>query len=251
MTALLSAVTHPAKRHWLDQTINSFRNDFFDRQIVYVDVIQPFPHSEFTGEWEGWELVRMDYENRTRCLQEVVNMTDSKYVFYHEDDVLVSLPDRAHIEELFDTRVGGREVGMISLTLGGCRFNPPGDIGDLAFIEQNAVKKTDTWTAFVRREEDRSPYFFEFPGLFVRRDLLKGCIIRAQDRFRGHQIENALTKAWFDLELDKDFAKLSICKREAPEVLAANPYQVNTHCRLLSNLDPLQGSSAYGNGHIV
>jgi hypothetical protein len=67
--------------------------------------------------------------------------------------------------------------------------------------------------------------------------------------FRG-QIEEALTRGYIDNKYLETHFKCSIAKKGSLDILLVEPAKVNSHCRLLSNLDPRQGSSAVGGNHM-
>lgn len=258
--AMVLGVAHPQKLAWLTPTLESINNSQrfqFDKRVLAIDEFRRhrFPSALFKKyRGMGWSIVKDSHMSRPKSMKHALTLMDEDVVFYHEDDVLVNLPAREHIEQIFNhTLPDGRTCGMCSLTLGGTKawFSGFEGVGDLANIEQNTLFKWDDYLAFQRIEETKDEHFFEFPGLFIKQDILDQCLRHAMLHCKGRQIEKALTVAWFDLGLDKKFFKCSIAKNNIVDIMQGDFKTVFKDCRLLHNLDPNQGNSMYfGNHHV-
>ena len=173
---------------------------------------------------------------------------DTDIIFYNEDDVLVDLPTVDDVRFVFDKNIDDRKCGMLSLALGGTQYNSAvGNLGDLRFMEDNTIISNDDYRIFQRLEEYKSAWFFEFPGLFIKTDLFKECHNKAKGL--GKQIEQALTISYLDNGYSEKYYKASIAKSNALSILLEDGSKVNSHCRLLTNLDPSQGNSPLGGCH--
>lgn len=259
-STLVLGVCHPQKLIWMPQTLKSIDSSIefsFDRKLLAIDEFKgwvlPGSH-RYTFEGSGWEVLIDNHMSRPKSMIHGLDVISEDVVFYHEDDVLVDLPARDHVDTLFSHRLeDDRECGMVSLTLGGTKawFCGGQGPGDLARAGQNTLFDFGSCFAFLREEENRDKHFFEFPGLFVRADLLRQCLDYTMKHCRKMQIEQALTKAWFDLGFHEKYWKASIAKSNFHDVFNDDYKQVFNKCRLLTNLDPRQGSSPYFGSHTV
>lgn len=258
ITAFIMGISHPQRIEWLKLNLLNLdsQNFPFVKKIVAIDQFNGHTVDQsLVDELQkrGWIVELHSHRSRKLSTEKVLNMIESNYIFYNEDDVISTLPNINDLEKVFETYVGNRKCGMISMTLGGTKFDPntrDGEhqfIGDLKHIEDNKILSCENYVFFRRMEEYRNDVFFEFPGLFVRTEIFKkshefGSKI-------GGWIETALTSGYFANNFDKIYYKSSICKKNSLEILKSDCMKVNSHCRLLTNLDPHQGSSPFGGNH--
>lgn len=245
-SAFIMGICPPHRLEWLRLTIDIMEAQNFPWHQKVLSVDQFGGHT-FPAEFEsslkkkGWTVLKDSHQSRAKSMERAFGVLDGDVIFYNEDDVLATIPDISHVEEVFASVVDGRECGMLSLALGGTDMDlASGNLGDVAFLGDNLILKDVMYVVWRRLEEYRNAWFFEFPGLFIRSDLFKSCHKKAYDYRLG--IEQGLTKAYFDLEMDRKYFKSSACKPNTPKILSEEPLRLNTHCRLLRNLDSRQGS---------
>lgn len=253
ITAFLMGTAHPHRLSWLKENIDYLdsQNFPFAKKLLSIDqfnghYIQESDVKLF--ESKGWIVLVDSYGSRVASLSRALDNINTEFIFYNEDDVLSTMPKIDDLEKVFNTVVNGRMCGMISMTLGGIKFDASSKfIGDLKHINENVILSADEYDIFLRMEEYRNDVFFEFPGLFIRTEIFK----------RSHQealvirgwIETALTSGYFSNGFDKIYYKASVCKKNALDILNEDASLVNSHCRLLTNLDPRQGNGGLGGGH--
>ena len=253
ITAFIMGIAHPDRLKWLMETIIHMdqQNFPFCKKIVSIDQFDGH-----TVDWNtikfleqnGWTVLIDNYKSRILSMNRAFENIDSEYVFYNEDDVKANLPKIEDLEYTFNHEIDGRKCGMVSMTLGGTQFDSATNfIGDLQFMEDNKILGNDNYLVFRRMEEFKNDWFFEFPGLFIRTDLFKTCHERAKGSRK--QIEQSLTDSYLNNNFNKIYYKSSIAKSNALETLLKEPAKVNSHCRLLENLDPHQGNGFFGGLH--
>lgn len=255
IAAFIMGICPPARLTWLKETTDHLdsQNFPFQEKLMAIDQFD----NHFLPEEDlhyyrskGWRIFLESCRSRKWCTEIVLKNLHTDIVFYNEDDVKATLPSMEDIEKVFNTTIDGRKCGIISMTLGGCQFDAPSsNIGDLKFMEENAIVNNDRYLIFRRLEEYRNPWFFEFPGLFIRSDLFRECHEKAKEIAPGYQIEMALTHAWFSLNLHQEYYKASVAVQGALNTLLTTPAKVNSLCRLLSDMDINQGSSPLGGCH--
>lgn len=258
--AMLLGVCHPQKLEWMPLVISAIdgsRVFNFDKKVLAIDEFKgwTFPmEKKVEFEKSGWDVIIDRHMSRPKSMIHSLDLLDQDIVFYHEDDVIPELPDRSEIEDMFNLSHGDRDCGMVSMTLGGTTgwFSGfPNTLGDLAYVKDNILIESSDRIYFKRMEEYKEKHFFEFPGLFIRRDLLEQCLSYSMTHCHNMQIEQALTKAWFDLGLDTRYFKVSVAKKNLIEQIEKNPREIFNNCRFLKNLDPNQGCSAFYGKHTV
>jgi hypothetical protein len=258
ITAFIMGTAHPQRLEWLKQNLENLdsQNFPFVKKIVAIDQFNGHTVPlEFTNSLEerGWQVQLHTHKSRKMSTESVLNEINSEFIFYNEDDVLSNLPDINDLTKVFNTEINGRRCGIISMTLGGTKFNPEimdGNhrfIGDLKFINQNIILKCQDYDFFLRLEEYRNDVFFEFPGMFVKTKIFKFSHDYAKESHGW--IETALTNGYFYNKFDEKYYKSSVCKKNALDILIDDCTKVNSHCRLLTNLDPYQGHSHFGGIH--
>ena len=259
ITAFIMGIAHPQRLLWLKQNIENLDSQHFPfvKKIVAIDQFNnhfvPVEFVDFLKN-NGWEVQLHSYRSRKLSTDDVLNSIESEFLFYNEDDVLSTLPNIGDLEKVFNTVINDRKCGMISMTLGGTIFNPNvidnghGLIGDLKYINDNMILECDNYDFFRRMEEYRNDVFFEFPGMFIRTEIFKKSHEYAKECHGW--VETALTNGYFYNKFDEKYYKSSVCKKNSLNILIDDCTKVNSHCRLLTNLDPHQGSSPFGGNHV-
>ena len=259
ISCLILSTCHNSKLRWVQDVANSIENnDIFDQKILAVDEFNglKFPNRiKSIFEEKNWLVLVDNHMSRTKSMLHGIDESKSDLLFYSEDDVLLSLPQKEFILSHFNIELDGRKCGLVSLNLGGTNskitnmggnINSPYEKGDLAFARDTMIKKEDDYFSFLRMEKYRNPWFFEFPGIFIDKNILKELLYLANDKFKGYQIEMALTAAWFYGGFDKKYFKVSIAKNNFFDILADDPMRLHDESRLLTNLDKTQGAFIYG-----
>jgi len=249
VTMMLMGICPPQRLKWLGETKIALDNSGFPfvKKILAIDEFGGYKFPNNLYQYfvnSGWDVLIESCASRVEVMTHALKLINSEYTFYHEDDVLPRyLPTIYDLKTVFEIKYGDRECGMISLTLGGCQFDASsGNIGDLEFLEENAIVCDSKYKIFLRLEKYKNDWFFEFPGLFIRTDLFRSCHDYACRFLSGMGIEQALTKAYFDMGYNYKYFKCSVALPDALKILKRDPSLVNSHCRLLHNLDVNQGS---------
>ena len=253
VTAYVSGIAHPQRMEWLRKTIDHMDSQEFPfrRKILTIDQFDG--HTVKTEELthfisRGWRIFLDSHKSRVKSFDRAFSEIETEYIFYNEDDVMANLPDIKDLSEVFNNVITTKQCGMISMTLGGTKYDAATMfIGDLKFMEENVILESEDYIIFRRLEEFENDYFFEFPGLWARTDLFKDCHTRAKG-ING-QIEQALTTSYKNGGCKDKYYKCSIAKKGSLKILLDDPSKVNSHCRLLKNLDPDQGNSPVGGSH--
>jgi hypothetical protein len=248
---IVMGICHPTKLNYLNQSLDSVDpiQSIFNKKILAVDQFnghvfpQPFK-KKFTA--KNWEILIDNHMSRTKSMLHAVRAAESEWVFYTEDDIVLELPDNFDFNNFIKVS-DGREPGMFSLTFGGTKHDlSVNNVGDMAFAEENEIYSDDKVFCFRRLEETKDDFFFEFPGLFIRRDLLEKCLIHCMENNKNYQIEYGLSLSWFQLHLYKNYYKASILKREFLDFRHADAMNILNSGRFFKIIDPLQGHFAYG-----
>lgn len=253
VTSYIMGIAHPQRLEWLKLNIDLMDQQMFpfSKKIISIDQFDGYTvPKELVDYFEnkGWVVLLDSHRSRILSMDRAFNEIDSDYIFYNEDDVLVTFPKMEDLYDVFNTKINNRTCGMISMTLGGTQYDSPsGNIGDLKFMEENCILKSEDYMIFRRLEEFRNPWFFEFPGLWVKTNLFKNC--HNTSKSIGGQIEQGLTLAYEKLGFIETYYKCSIAKKDSIDILLKDGSKVNSHCRLLTNLDPSQGNSPLGGNH--
>ena len=256
VSAFIMGICHPQRIKFLNESLNYLdkQNFPFKQKVLAIDEFggHTFPN-EFKMELEsrGWTILIDNHRSRTKSMDHAFNIITSDYIFYNEDDVKATIPKIEDLTKIFNnTKVGNRECGMISLTLGGSSNHfPANEYGDLKEIKNNVLLQNNDYLIFRRLEEKKNDYFFEFPGLIIKTKLFKECHRIAKKFFVNEQIERGLTKAWFSSMLNDNYYKCSVAKNNIYEIIDTSPADSTAKCRLLENLDENQGSSPFGGNH--
>lgn len=255
-SAFIMGICNPQRIKYLKKSLSYLDGQKFPfkQKILAIDEFGGyiFPHYlKKQLEKRRWTVLIDSHRSRAKSMDHAFSTIKSDYIFYNEDDVSAFLPKISDLKNIFDnTVIEGRKCGMISLTLGGSKSHfPANQYGDLDKVAKNIILRNKSYLAFRRLEKERNDFFFEFPALFIKTDLFRLCHQTAKKKYSGLQVEMGLTKAWFDQKLDKKYFKCSLCKDEILNVVSDNPLKVFNHSRLITLLDPNQGSSPFGGNH--
>ena len=249
--ALIMGICPPQRLEWLKKCVTHLEKQpfHFDRKLVALDEFRGNVATEEIKQFltkNGWEYIIFRYHSRSKTMQEVLKQIQEEYVFYIEDDVLLDLPPKQEVMGLFDIKIGERMCGYVSPLIGGGQYCSTQKIwGDVAFIEENSIFKSNNMLAFRRLEEYRTNYFITFPCALFKTDILRNCVNTAIQRFKGCQIEEAITHAYFLDEMDKDYYKVTICRPDTKEKLQED-MKNERPCGFCILLDPNQGSNLSG-----
>tara|TARA_R100000664_G_scaffold31141_1_gene44462 strand:- start:17310 stop:18083 length:774 start_codon:yes stop_codon:yes gene_type:complete len=253
ITAYIMGISPPQRLLWLKNTIDYMDSQQFPfkKKIVSIDQVGgDTVQSDLVEYFEskGWVVLIDNHQSRVLSMNRAFEMIDTDLIFYNEDDVMAKLPKYEDVKNVFENRINGRECGMLSMTLGGTQYDAAsGNIGDLRHMEENTILANEEYRIFLRMEQFKNTYFFEFPGLFVKTDLFKECHFNPLQK--GIQIEQSLSLTYLAKGFESKYFKASLCKKNALPILLEDGSKVNSHCRLLTNLDPEQGNSPLGGGH--
>ena len=193
---LLSTAKRP---EWLDATIKSIDElDFkFNEKLLSVDEFDGYHlTSDIIEKYRGsgWVVDVVSLKSKEKCIKRLTDMTSSDYVFYAEDDVLINnIP--SNVCDILNTVVDGRECGMLSMNLGGSLLDYPNHMGDLPYWLDNIIYSDNNIVSFRRLESQKSRWFFEFPSVFIKTNLLKKLI--SIGGLTNNNIEEGLTSRWF------------------------------------------------------
>lgn len=248
---LVMGICHPTKLTYLNQSLDSVDpiQNIFNKKILAIDQFNGnvFP-KPFKNKFEpkNWHIIIDNHMSRSKSLLNAIRASESEWVFYTEDDIVLELPANFDLNN-FIKIVDGREPGMFSLTFGGTKHDlSKNDVGDMAFAEENEIYSDDQLFCFRRLEETKDDFFFEFPGLFIRRDLFEKCLTHCMENNNKCQIEFGLSLSWFELHLYKNYYKASILKRDFLNYRNSNAMDILHKGRFFKIIDPLQGQFAYG-----
>lgn len=212
-----------AKRiNWLSQSIDSIDllNFNFKEKILSIDEFDGYKIDDdlikkYTE--KGWIIDIVSLKSKHIALQRVVNMVTSDYVFYAEDDVLITkLP--TEINEILSNIENNRVCGILSMNLGGSKLDYPKHMGDMPSWLDNTIFDNNEIIAFLRLESEASKWFLEFPSVFFNVKMLRTILTTPQ--LSNNMIEEGLTKSYFDNNCDKEYYKASICYTKIKDVIS-------------------------------
>lgn len=220
VTCFIMSTTTPSRWPWLEQSIDLIDNqNLFKNKILFVDEINDykFPDelkNKFT--LNGWNVIIDRYLSRAKSTEVVLNSISTEWVFYSEDDILNYFPpDIKLIFEILSNKIiNNKQLGTLTFNISGSTYHCANKIGgDLKFYKINTILENEEYVVFKRMENFAGPWFFSFPSIFIRNDIFKQCNDYAIKNLAGMQIEMGLTRAYFDLSIDKKYYKLSIAKK--------------------------------------
>lgn len=247
---LILGICNITKLTYLHKALTNLdKSEFkFNKKILAIDEFDglTFPDvfkMQYTK--TGWSILIDQHKSRNKSMIHGLEEAESEWVFYSEDDIIIDFPKTLNLD-YFMKESDGRMPGIISFSFGGTAVDlASNDVKDMAFAEENEIHSTDEYFAYRRIESMRDKYFFEFPAVFVRKDLFLQCLSYASEKYRNHQIEQALSLAWFELDFYKKFYKTTILKREFLNYRKDSALKI-MNCRYFSALDPNQGQFIHG-----
>lgn len=248
---MVMGICHPAKLSYLNQSLDSVDpvQDLFENKILAIDEFnghkfpQPFIN-KFSS--KNWTILIDNHKSRPKSILHALTTSNSEWVFYTEDDIVLEIPKEFDIK-CYDAEIENKKLGMLSLNYGGIDLNfQNNEFGDLIKIKENLIYENEKLVCFKRDENLNDGHFFEFPGVFVKKDLFLACIEYCLKNYIGHQIERALTFAWFDLNIQQKYYKASMLKKQILDLNGIYTIQDLNECRFFKAIDPLQGHFAYG-----
>lgn len=181
ITALILGICPLERLQWLRRSVDYLdsQNFPFVKKILAIDEFNghkfPLEMKDYF-ESKGWIVLVDSHKSRVASMDHAFSLIDSEYVFYHEDDVLATLPNIIDLMIVFSTTVSKRKCGMISMTLGGTQFDPYSDIGDLKKMNENTLIQNDKYRIFVRLESYANAWFFEFPDCLLELIYLRNAM---------------------------------------------------------------------------
>lgn len=261
ISAVITTVNHKHKQPMAMKVCDSLTSTgfIFDEKIVSIDYINSDKYDEDIAsyfEHHNWKIKKSLYGSRIDTLIDLMryfveNNTD--FVLHAEDDILVDyLPTRNDLEGLLLLAKNNQTCGQLTLSLGGSTFKcEGGDDGDLYDIENEKIFENEKILIFRRKEENASSFFFELGTMFIRPKIMLMCLEYAKKNFSNMQIEQAQTRAWFDLNIPSIFYRATLCKPQVQKYWKNDTWKVDGECRFITILDPNQGASLYGGKHSV
>lgn len=241
---------------WLRRTLPTVNDKFpFREKLLAVAESPVHRFQPKDAHWAiemGWDLHLDSYRDRIKSFTEIFEKIDTEWIFYHEEDVAIeTMPTHAIMKEMDEySDEHGRRCGQVSMNAGGSSYEDgPHDMGDLDKARENTIAETYGLNIIKRDENKRSVYFITFPALFIRTSIIRDCHRHACNNYPGEQIERGITRAYFDLGLDRYFFKTS--------ALYPSVYGIGNNEKVTSGphvpydvLDPRQGDSPLGGRHV-
>jgi hypothetical protein len=256
ITAVLTTLCNIKRIEWMLRSVLALEGCKFkfSRKLLFVAESggETLPDNAIEAlKSNGWEIFTDQYRNRPKTFTDILSAVDTEWIFYNEEDIIIEdMPSNLLLDRLELTPIDGRMLGQLSMTAGGSTFNcGGGDMGDFHNIEATVLDTNDDKVVILRDEAKRSNFFVNFPCLFIRKDILQQCHNYAIDHCHSISIEEALSKAYFDLGLDKSFYKASVLRSNFLDLVRNSPETVDGKSLLFKCLDPHQGLSVLGGCH--
>ena len=254
ITAFIMGICPPQRLDWLKLTIDDIdsQNFPFVKKIIAIDEFDGYKFSENLIEYynrKGWDVLIDSHRSRKLTMDRAFAMIDSEWIFYHEDDVMVKLPEYSIINKIVSMKdENNRDCGMISMNIGGSVYDAPtNNYGDIIHMNENTLyEKEGEMIIFKRLEKYMNYWFFCFPALFIRKDIFLKCHNDANKSME--QIEMGLTTAYLRNKFHRKFFKCTVAKHNTLELVLSDPYNIQK-CDFLTILDPNQGVNPHGGGH--
>lgn len=145
-------------------------------------------------------------------LSTVIDMLESEWVLYTEDDVRIN--EIPNLDELlqFINNEANTNVGIIDLMAGrGIKFTPSAQEGFKEnATDPNSYFKFDNYVLWLRSNKSIDDFFINFPVLFIKREIFQECFHCAKELFKGTTIEVGFTKAFVHLGFHEKYSKIHI-----------------------------------------
>jgi hypothetical protein len=157
-------------------------------------------------EMNNWKLLISKREGMVKNQLRALNLVQTEWVFYCEDDVIVEkIPTSKKIELLIDAKPN---TGIISFTGGGYDAYNSSNYEKIIKNLQNDIFESGKDEIFWLRDSNlANEWYFEFPTMMVKTDILKQCIDTSLKYFKNLQIEKSYTKSYFYLNFHKSYEK--------------------------------------------
>lgn len=247
ITTVFLGTDRPDRIEMLRNTLLNNQNilETYNNVILSIDCFNNNPIPDDLS--NKFKVLQNNYRSQVKNISNLLNNITSEWILYCEDDTVIDyLPDEESLNIILNNKIGDRECGILSINAGGSTFcwtsGNKGDLTDPSLI----IKSCDSYIVLLRDESKRSNYFFSMPGIFIRKEIFKilhnYCIVN----YKGLQIENALSKAWFDLDIHKKYYKATIGKKNLIETAINNPSKLDKDSLFLRFLDENTGSSSSG-----
>lgn len=222
---------------YLEETIQSInKQTIFRDKVIHIAGSKQLDSTIYDLLYKtDWKILS-SHTYRVSTFKTVVQEVNSDYIFYTEDDIYLK-----QLPEWIPQVIEDYKPGLLSLNLGGSTCDYPKNLGDLINIQDRTILEKDGLTLFRRDYSLRSNYYFEFPCIFMNREMLNQMI----PLIKGEDIEVSLTNAYGQLDVDKFYkASLSytefLTRMNGSHPIATFPYEMEK-AKLYKLLDPHQG----------
>lgn len=222
--------------------------DISDQIIVSLDCFNGSPIPDVL---HNYNILTGCHRSQVKNITNALQHCNTEWVLYCEDDTVIDfLPSIKELNEILETKINDRQCGMMSVNCGGSTFHGvKAIIGDLG-PECKIIKSTNSYIVILRDEEKRSEYFFCMPAVLIRSELFKQLHQHCVDNHKGTQIEKALSKAWFELNIPFNYYKASIGRTNLLKIAQNEPSKLDTDALFLRFLDPNTGASSSGGSNV-
>jgi hypothetical protein len=207
----------------LIETMNSIdkQNFEFESKVLSLDDFGeniPIKVKNY-AENNQWLIIIGEANGMVNNQIRALNCIHTDWVLYCEDDVLIEkLPT---VDQLIELNDQIDNLGLVSLTGGGYEIEiaKPGhprfsvemerEVLDNIKNPNNHIIVGDDETFWYRNPKFNNGWFFEFPTLFIQKQIFENCINNSLRQFKGYQIEQSYTKSFFNLGYDKKFKRFT------------------------------------------
>lgn len=243
----------PKRIEWLKKSVESINLvEFkFNKKILSVDQVDEVEFDKsliYDLENCGWIVDIVKFKNKHLSLKHAIDMCDSNYIFYTEDDIIINkIP--IDIENVLSLDSGNKKCGILSFSLGGSLLQYPHSFGDMDNISDRILYQKDNMISFSRDVNKRNNFFIEFPAMFISTEILNNLL--SGSVITNGSIEDELTRRYFSNNYHNDYFKQSMCYDKIINVMdhLSNDKSLLVHdadlliegCKLYQLLDPNQG----------
>jgi hypothetical protein len=203
-----------------------------------------------------WKLIIEKREgmvkNQIRALQHI----DTEWVLYCEDDVIIEkIPKVEQINKLLSYK---NKAGIISFNGGGYNAYNDRNFEKIIHNLKNEVIDVGEDEVFWFRDPLlANEWFFEFPVMMVKKEILSDCIKTSLENFKNIQIEQSYTKSYFYLNFDKKYEKYTWSRNFKNHINLENNLNINEILNFICNnciymkLNSNKVSASVGSGYLV
>lgn len=237
ISCLMITTNVPDRLHLLDNTLRSVEacnNGLLDGKTLSIDIMPEYKFDlDYFKQYErmGWTLVTGGCSGYRGMLNNMIrglnNVNPCDYIYYVEDDVVITrLPSRDTFDSIATTPTHhNKMLGYSCLSTHILSLDEPPQPERQAFINNKANYQFWGEELFLVKEEVlMDKYYLNFPSAFIKDSLFRSMISYASKKFKGIGMEPGLTKAWFDLGLNKAYDVGIYVK---PETLNQLPMDLN------------------------